>query len=136
VDEVDAEAGQQLAEPASSDESPVTIPIADAALAVSPNKAPPVAIAVEVLDKLPPARSGQMLAGFMEEPQYPVGERSAACSSAAPRVVISLWRTLEQIPYFPSSCSRHNRRHLGPGYTRLGTGNWRRQPRPFVAYRS
>src|SRR5207245_9837759 len=52
----------------------------------------------------PPRRSlGQMLAGFMEERNILWGELVGGllivgCSIA---LVISLWRTLEAIPYFP-----------------------------------
>lgn len=66
--------------------------------AIAPEAAP------EAAPPAPPRRSwGQMLAGFMEERNILWGELVGGllivgCSIA---LVISLWRTLEQIPYFP-----------------------------------
>lgn len=68
--------------------------------AVEPAPAPPVPEPVPP----PPRRSwGEMLAGFMEERNILWGELVGGslivgCSIA---LVISLWHTLEQIPYFP-----------------------------------
>lgn len=78
-------------EPASTEvREPLTAPVASA---------PPVV----QLPRQPRRSLGEMLAGFMEERNILWGELVGGllivgCSIA---LVISLWRTLEQIPYFP-----------------------------------
>lgn len=67
-------------------------------------EAPPPPAPVPVPEPLPPRRSlGQVLAGFMEERNILWGELVGGllivgCSIA---LVLTLWRTLQTIPYFP-----------------------------------
>lgn len=90
--------------PAQADETPAPAvsPVVNQDVPVSP---PPLPSAwPRAQEPLPPRRSwGQMLGGFMEERNILWGELVGGllivgCSIA---LVISLWRTLEQIPYFP-----------------------------------
>jgi hypothetical protein len=91
-----------LAEVRAEEPIPSVLPIARAIPA--PAEAPPLPIEVKPATLPPPQRSlGEVLGAFMEERNILWGELAGGllivgCSIA---LVISLWRTLEEIPYFP-----------------------------------